>query len=187
MGTALGVLAAMSAAFGVRQNVFGARGGPISLAKVFYLNYALSCFFVVPFFLWRDPFLSPGWRSLWGLLLLSFAVRGAVEAYLMGARLGWKCVYGIGHDAFNLVLAAALALRLPPDAGAVDARARAFLWVYMVELCVEMVMAWRFSLIGDPSKGIYYAAPTEEFKTINRMTWAANFVLYPWTAWVLLR
>jgi hypothetical protein len=179
-----GGFAATTALFGWRQNRGGVVGGPISLPKVLWLNLTLTVFFGIPAVLWRDAALSPGMRALWGWLLLSFVLRGVVELYLIYVTIGWKCVYGISHDFFQLALAGVLAAALPLG-GPEDARARAFLWLYSAVLVVEAGMAKAFSRLADPKTGIYFASDDERFKRVNRASWAASLTGYSALAGIL--
>ena len=177
-----GGFAATTALFGWRQNRGGVVGGPISLPKVLWLNLTLTVFFGIPAVLWLDASLSPGVRALWGWLLLSFVLRAVVELYLIYVTIGWKCIYGISHDLFQLALAVVLSAALPTGG---DARARGFLWLYCVVLVVEAGMARAFSLLADPKTGIYFASDDERFLRVNRASWAASLAGYAALAGVL--
>lgn len=180
-----GGFAATTALFGWRQNRGGVVGGPISLPKVLWLNLTLTVFFGIPAVIWLDASFSPGVRALWGWLLLSFVLRAVIELYLIYVTIGWKCVYGISHDLFQLVLALALAAA-GPAAVPGDARARAFLWLYGAVLVVEAGMARAFSLLADPKTGIYFASDDPRFLRVNRASWAASLAGYSALAGILL-
>lgn len=180
-----GCFAATTALFGWRQNRGGVVGGPISLPKVLWLNLTLTVFFGIPAVLWRDAGASPGMRALWGWLLLSFVLRGVVELYLIYVTIGWKCVYGISHDLFQLALALALRAALP-EAAPSDARAEAFFWLYAAVLLVEAGMAKAFSRLADPKTGIYFASDDDRFNRVNRASWAASLAGYAVLAGILL-
>src|SRR5262245_7893228 len=89
------VLAAVSALFYYRQNWAGQVGGPISPAKILWLDYALIAWLMVPFALWRSPAVHPALRRIYGAHLAGFAARGAIELWLLYGRHAWIPPYGI--------------------------------------------------------------------------------------------
>ena len=174
----LAALCAATGVFALRQNRPGTLGGRITAPKAFWLNYALITFFAMPWALWRNAGLDPALRSLFGRLLLSFVLRGAVELPLIYGTLRWRCVYGIGHNIFTIILAAGLRLGLPELPGAADGRALDWLVIYQISLLVESYFAWSFGKLADPFKGEYFADGTEKFRNINRISWAAVIAGY---------
>lgn len=162
-------------------------GGPISLAKTFWLNYALLMFYLVPFFFWRDRGLSPNLRRLFGAIFLSFAARALVEFWLAFLRRGWRCEYGIAHDAFTFILIAALLWRSPQAGNALDRAARGLAMLVQLTLVIEAYMAWSFSRLASPADGIYFAADNDHFRSVNQASWVAIMFLYPALAWLLWR
>lgn len=174
----LAALCAATGAFALRQNRPGTLGGRITAAKALWLNYALISFFAMPWALWRNAGLDPALRALFGWLLLSFALRGAVELPLIYGTLRWRCVYGISHNFFTIALAAGLRRGLPEFSGAAESRALDWLLIYQLSLLVESFFAWRFSKLADPFKGEYFADRSEKFRTINRVSWAAVIAGY---------
>ena len=86
--TCLGLLAIVGFVFYVRQNAGLQLGGAISLPKMVWLTYAVGTWFVIPFFLWRDPRIEQPVRRLFGVFWGAMMVRGVVELFL---------IYAIGH------------------------------------------------------------------------------------------
>ncbi len=181
----IGILLATSLAFMARQNATHALGGHISLPKALWLDWTLTAFYVLPFFLWRTEALSLATKSLFGWLLLSFFLRGIGELIVIYATHDWRCIYGISHNALTLALAAFLFFRLPPNLPAVDRRSLGFLLIYIATLVFETINAWQFSLLANPANGVYFAADTPHFAFVNRLTWVELACLWPWLCWLL--
>ena len=169
----IAAVAALTALFGWRQNHGAVVGGPISTAKTLWLGYAIVMFYVVPIFLWRDTALDARVRRLFAWVTASFLARGVLELWIIYFTRGWRCEYGIAHDAFTLLLV----LMLRPSAGSVrEARSRhalAFATLLQITLVVEAFMAWSFSRLASPAEGIYFAADTAHFTFVNRASWIA--------------
>lgn len=170
---AVAAVTATTAAFGWVQNRGALIGGPISKAKVLWLNFTLIMFFVLPLFLWQNVRLEPAVSALFGTVFFLFVARAVAEIYLIYVTIGWKCAYGIAHDWLVIVLVAALRLRLPETAGEADVRAVGLASFLQGALAVESYMAWAFSRVASPAEGIYFASDDEKFRGINQATWAA--------------
>jgi hypothetical protein len=182
---AIGILLTMSMVFMAVQNSTAAVGGHISLPKALWLDWTLTMFYVIPFFLWRNSELTRSVRSLFGWLLVSFILRGIAELVVIYATHAWRCVGGIGHNGLTLMLATFLFLRLSRDLSSKDRRALGFLLIYVATLIFESINAWQFSLLADPGKGIYFAANTPHFAFVNGLTWVELACLWPWFGWLL--
>ena len=170
-----------------RQNVAGAVGGPISTPKCLWLALTLTTFVSIPLCLWRATAIPAGLRRLFGLVAAGFLLRGAIEIPLLHHTRAWRCEYGIAHDLATLVLVAVLSRRIPRNETPGDKSARFFAGFMMLTLGIEMVMAWLFHNVADPASGIYYAADTETFRSINRFTLAVVTVLWPALAFWFIR
>ena len=181
---ALLAVTALTALFAWRQNQGGLVGGPISLAKTFWLNYALLTFFVLPFCLWRSPWLTEAARRLFGWVFALFVARGIVELWILYFTRDWKCLYGIAHDALTLGVILWMSVRLSRPR---DARALQFAGLISISLCVEAFMAWQFSLLASPAQGIYFAANTPHFQFVNTASWVAVGLGYPALAFLTWR
>jgi hypothetical protein len=165
--------------FGWWQNHHAHLGGDISLAKVLWLNLALSCFFTIPAALWREKRLARPLRGLFGLFFASFVLRALIEAPMLYLWQNWRCAYGISHDLAAMLI---LLVVLWPRAQTVDKMllsARRFGWLLIVVLICEALNAWLFSRVADPLNGIYFAADSAEFRRINLITWIEVAALYP--------
>lgn len=183
----IGILLVTSLIFLLLQNSTHAVGGHISLPKALWLDWTLTTFYVVPFFFWKNPSLSPATRSLFGWLLLSFLLRGVAELVVIYATHDWRCLYGISHNALTLVLAAFLFFQVPRQLLTADRRAFGFLLIYVTTLIFESINAWQFSLLANPANGVYFAADTPHFAFVNRLTWVELACLWPpfcWFLWV---
>ena len=186
IGAIVGI-AALTALFGWRQNQGSAVGGPISVAKTFWLGYALVMFYVVPLFLWRDGALDPHVRRIFGWVAASFAVRAVVELWVIYFTRGWRCEYGMAHDVLTLLLIVALRrdARGLPDERSRDALALATL--LQLTLVIEAFMAWSFSKLASPAEGIYFAADTDHFAFVNRASFLAVGVGAPLVTYLVAR
>jgi hypothetical protein len=183
----IGILFGTSLAFMLVQNSTHAVGGHISLPKALWLDWTLTIFYVVPFFLWRNEVLASAVRSLFGWLLLSFTLRGVAELVVIYATHAWRCIDGISHNALTLALAMGLVFLLPRNLAPADSRAVSFLPVYVVTLLFESLNAWQFSLLANPAKGVYFAADTPHFAFVNNLTWVELACVWPWFCWFLWR
>jgi hypothetical protein len=181
------VLSAASAVFAWRQNHLGVVGGPISVAKTLWLNYMLIAMYVVPFFLWREKTLAPATRSLFGWLFASFALRAPVELWIIFFTRGWRCAYGITHDLLTVGLLAFLRWRMSPELARCEFAALRVVTLLQITLFVEMFMAWEFSKLASPAKGIYFAADTPHFRVVNVASWIAVAIGYPALLYLLSR
>jgi hypothetical protein len=157
---AIVLLMGASVVFMAIQNTTNAVGGHISLPKTLWLDWNLTTFYVMPFFLWKNLSLSPAPKSLFGWLLFSFFVRGIAELIV---------IY----------------LQLPRALQREDRLALHFLPIYVATLIFESINAWEFSQLADPAKGVYFAAATPHFAFVNELTWFELACLWPWFCWLL--
>ncbi len=178
-----GAVSLATAIFAWNQNRRRPVGGPISLAKTIWLNYALLAFLAIPFCLWRNPELKPNARALFGWVFALFAARAVVEMWMLYFTRAWRCIHGIVHDFVVLAVILALATRLDSlyDAGALFVAL-----LICISLVVEAFMAWQFSKLAAPADGIYFADESPRFRFVNRASWAASLALYPPLAFLIL-
>ena len=151
------------------QNNYGKIGGQIALVKSLWLATALTHFFLIPAWLWRDEQLSPRTRKFYGFFLGGFVLRALIEMPLLLLTHSWRCGHGIFHDVLMLaVLAFAWKLR--------DRIGRLFALLLVVVLLCEGWNAWMFGQLGSPETGIYFADDSARFAFVNRVT-AAELIL----------
>lgn len=181
------IVVVLCAGFGWWQNQAERLGGPISLAKCLWLATALGCFFVIPWALWHDRSLGAPLRRLAGWFFAGFLVRAAVEVPVLLLSGAWRCWHGLLHDAVMLGWLLVAGLRLPGHASATEAAARRVLPLLGAALIFEMLNAWLFQEVGRPQDGEYFAAPTERFHLINRLTWIEVVLLWPLLAFWIVR
>jgi hypothetical protein len=161
------------------QNVAGRIGGPISIPKLLWLDYALVAWFVVPFFVWRSPLIAPELRRVYGFHLLSFTLRGLAELWMLYVTVSWRPAYGIAHDAFDILLITALVARAGRASRAArDAAARHFLFSIRATLACEIVFAALFERARAGQLDLYFASADPLFATINALTAAVVVVAY---------
>lgn len=182
-------LAAASLAFHYRQNVAGQIGGPISLPKLLWLDYALVAWFVVPFFFWRSPLLAPALRSIFGWHLSSFALRSLLELWMLYVTVSWLPAYGIAHDLLDIGVISVLAWRsraaLLRASRPSEQAARHFLTSIRVGLACEIVFAALFQQVRAGRMDLYFASDAPLFATINALTTAVVIGVYPDLGYVL--
>jgi hypothetical protein len=184
LGPATGVLLMLCVCFGWWQSGAGRTGGPMSPAKVLWLFLAITHFYLVPFWLWRDRSLSPGWRRVWGVFFMGFMVRAVIELPLLLLTRIWRCEHGIAHDGLMLGALALLSLKIPSGE---RHDIRHFAWLAGLALLFEALNAWMFGQMGNPEAGIYFASSDARFRTINLITWAEILVLFPLLVHWLIR
>lgn len=161
------------------QNRVGWVGGPISLAKTLWLNFTLLVFLVLPLCLWRNQRLAPHVRVLFGVVFVSFALRGVAELYILYFTHAWECIYGIGHDLLTFAAIVWCRRRSAVKHLPHDQRALAFATLVQVALLVEGFMAWQFSRLASPADGIYFADDNAHFRFVNNASWVAAALGYP--------
>ena len=188
---ALAAVTALVTAFGVRQNVSPVIGGPISLPKLLWLNYALLGWFVVPWFLWRHQAVTRSARRIFASHLISLCTRSVVELWMLYVTVSWSPLYGITQDVFQIGLIAAFrAISRRPPAPIEDRfnqAVRRFCTSIQLSLCAEIVFAALFYQTGAHRQAIYFASPTAPYRFINTLTVLvdiaayANLAIFLWT------
>jgi hypothetical protein len=174
-------MAACSAVFYYRQNHAGQVGGPMSVEKLLWLNYALTAWFVVPALLLRHPDLAPPLRAIFRAFLASMLGRGVIELWLIYVAFGWSPLYGIAHNVGTMTLLAVLCRRHGPALGRLDpfnAAVRRFVTSVRLSLVAESVFAVLFYRMQVHQEAIYFAPPTEAFAHINLLTRAVDAAVY---------
>jgi hypothetical protein len=177
-------LGAVSFLFYRRQRKAGQLGGPMSVAKLLWLDYALTAWFVVPFCFWRSPRIAPGLRRVYGAHLGGFAARGAAELWMLYVTRSWIPPYGIGHDLFAIGLISmflpSVRAGLPEEVDPADRAALRFLTSVRAGLACEILFAWLFyHAVERDTSGVWFASTDPAFERINRLTWAVVLVAYP--------
>lgn len=167
------VVSASSAGFGFVQNTLSLRGGQIAAPKVLWLNLTLLVFIALPMVFSRSAGLPRRLRSLFGVIAISFLVRGAAELVVLYFTNWWRCAYGIAHDLTTAAVVAALWWR-SRSATAGDG----LIVLTLALLVVEAAFAWAFCSIMDPAAG-WFAHEDPVFDTIIKVTWGAVLVAYP--------
>jgi hypothetical protein len=188
---AIGAVSLASAVLYYRQNVAHQLGGPISLEKILWLNYALVAWFVMPYFLARHPALDANLRTILASFLASMVTRGAIEIWLLYVTLGWSPAYGIAHDLFNIALIGGLrvrlACRLRGLADPFNRQVRRFSTTLQLGLVAEIVFAGLFYRMAVHQDAVYFAPPTEAFRHINLLTRGVDVAVYTDLALLLWR
>jgi len=177
------VFALIARALYRKQNQPNRMGGPISMAKGFWLSYTIYTWFLfVPFLL---IFMNPPdfYRSALTLLAISMWVRGVVELYMLFVSKNWVPPIGMSHDVLTIAGMIAwpiLKNGLPTE---FDSSWTVLYLSLLLSLVVETYYAYAFfSLMRGKTKGeegVWYASDEDPiFKRINNITTTFNFILY---------
>ncbi len=178
---------AVVVAFGVKQNSSAMVGGPISLPKLLWLNYALIAWFVTPWFLARHPRVAPPLRRLFGWHLAVMAARGLVELWLLYVTLGWNPLYGIAHDLFQIGLIGALRREARGTENAFNRDTSRFSTALQLSLAAEITFAAWFYGTGAHRQAIYFVPSDPAYIFINSLTAAADVALYSYLVFFFWR
>lgn len=188
--TAVGLTAAASAVFYYGQNYAGQVGGPISVEKILWLNYAITAWFVVPACLVRHPAVDRSLRGVLGAFLASMLARGVIELWLIYVAFGWSPMYGIAHDVSGIALIAILRHRVRGRLAALDRfnrSIRGFLTSVQLTLVAEIVFAALFHRMAVHQDAVYFAPPTDAFAHVNLLTRWVDVAVYAYLAAFLAR
>ncbi len=166
----LAALAAFSTLFLWRQNVGGQIGGAISPPKLFWLDYTLLSWFILPAFFLAAKGLPRWLRRVFVGHLINFGVRGSVELWLLYVSISWTPLYGIAHGVFSQGLLRVLARRRTDEPGAVASAAAHHLMAIRLTLVAEMIFASLFYVKTRGEGAIYFASSTPRFFLINALT-----------------
>jgi hypothetical protein len=174
----LAALAVFSTLFLWRQNVGGQIGGAISTPKLFWLDYTLLSWFILPaFFLTAEGL--PRWlRRVFTGHLINFGLRGIVELWLLYVSVAWTPLYGIAHGVFSQILLRALSRHRTEEPGAVASAAAHHFLAMRLTMVAEIVFAGLFYLKTRGEGPIYFASSTPRFFLINALTTAVVCVAY---------
>jgi hypothetical protein len=164
--------------FYFRQNAGLQVGGPISPPKMLWLAYALTAWFLLPLFLWRDERLAIPVRRIFMTFWIAMMVRGAAELILMYGFKHWNPVYGISHDLFCIGLILLLRRRVVVK-DALNSRALRFSGSILVSLVAEVAFAGMFLQTKAYQEAVYFAAPDASWGYINLVTSAVLLFVYP--------
>ncbi len=166
---AIATLGGLCICFWWWQNTYGKVGGQIALVKALWLFTALTHFFLIPAWLWRDDQLDASTRKFYGLFLGGFVLRALIEMPLLLLTHSWRCGHGILHDALMLAMLV-FAWKLKDPIG------QFFACLLVIALLCEGWNAWMFGQLGSPETGIYFADESARFAFVNRVT-AAELIL----------
>ena len=170
-----------------RQNRPARMGGAISRGKALWLAYAIFLWFVVCPALALDRHVPEPLRIVLGSFGLSMWLRGGAELYLLYFGHAWRPPYGIGHDAFCLLVliveTAWLRGSIVASLGTPLSRwTFALTGVIAVSLMLEIGYAWTFYRLvrgqTTGAEGIWFASKDDaRFRNLVRVTAIANVPL----------
>lgn len=179
------VLAVVSIWFFYRQNYMHQIGGPISIPKLLWLDYALMAWFIFPFFIWRCSDVAPALRRIYRIHLLNWLFRGVIELWLLYGSVSWTPLYGITHDIFSILLLTGLIKRQNQPKDLPDRAAFHFLTSIRLSLVCEICFAWLFRRARGGAVTLYFASHASHFAFINALTSVVLLFAYPDFLWTL--
>jgi hypothetical protein len=143
-----------------------------------WLSYALTGWFVLPLFLWKDPRLDPSVRSIFKMFWLFMATRGVAELVLIYAFQHWNPIYGISHDLLCVLLLVLLRRRVVPK-DAFSRQALRYTGSLLVGLTAEIAFAGMFLQTRAHERAVYFASAELSWGYINLATMAALLFVFP--------
>jgi len=181
------VLTLCAGAFFWAQNWKGQRGGKISPAKLLWLLYAITLWFVVAPAIALDATVPSGFRALLGGFGLLMWARGVGELVMLYVTKNWRPPIGMAHNLLCIFFLS-VGLGFFVNDGALFTRSShvwlvGFVLLLVVSLLVETTYAFLFhhAVNGQTTgeDGIWFASTEDErFNRINRLTTALNVPLY---------
>ena len=178
------------------QNQTKKLGGDISVAKAFWLGFAIFQYFVLSTFL----FLSSGehvFKYVLSLLMVCFVIRAIFQGLMMYVFQKWKPYMGMIFNLLIFVLVSKKMIEVAvfgPLLSMSNLEYVVFLYLLMVlfMLILDTYYAWKFSkLVGNGTTGpnaIWYAsAENSLFKKINQTTTFFNVLLLAWFIVILTK
>lgn len=190
LGIVLSVLVGVGYSFYRKQNQPDRMGGPISRAKIFWLFYALTSWFLLSPLLAYDVEVPSFLRAIFGVFSLLMWGRGVVEAIMLYKTKNWTPPLGIAHDLFCLVVLLFcfgvyfqdfLTLQTLPWTHPTWWFS-SFLGILILSLGCETYYAWSFYCLVENTKGedgIWFASAEDpRFRRINQITCFWNVIFY---------
>ena len=181
------LLTLSAGAFFWAQNWKGKRGGKISLAKLLWLLYAITLWFVLAPAIAFDATVPSGFRVLLGGFGMLMWARGAGELFMLYVTKNWRPSIGIVHNLLCIFFLS-VGLGCFGNDGAMFAHSShvwlvGFVLLLLVSLLVETTYAFLFhhAVNGQTTgeDGIWFASTEEaRFTRINRLTTALNIPFY---------
>ena len=172
---ALTSLAIGAALFYSTQNTTARIGGPVSVAKMLWLTFALVLWGVLPIAIAFDRRVAPALRQAFGALAILMLMRAPVELWMLYVSLNWSPWYGIAHDLACVAVLVVLGWR----AWRLDTQqvpGSALLFVHLVvttlafaaEIYFAHYMLRHFVTAGDGA--IYFVPAEERYAEVLRVT-----------------
>jgi hypothetical protein len=175
---AIAVVAVAAVAFYFLQNRRMAAGGEIAVSKLFWLAYAILCWYVLPVLIVRDGRAHVEIRRLYAIFFADMALRGLVELPMIYCWRNWHPYYGAAHDGFSIVLIGLLATRAS-SRSPVDSLLKRHVIVIVAMLAAEikfaLYFAANFHTLG--AHAVYYVPNNGEHSAILRFTTVAVALL----------
>lgn len=159
-------------------------GGPICLAKGFWLYYTIiTWFFVLPFALFMLPEAPTSFRYVWMTLTVSMWIRGVTELFMLFVTKNWTPVIGISHDVLTFIAMVIAFFMGDTENFGTDYILMFFTASMFLSIIAETLHAYSFYRImkgrtqGDD--GLWYAHEDDpRFKQIILNTTIFNYILY---------
>ncbi|MBK6265496.1 hypothetical protein JKA74_10645 [Marivirga sp. S37H4] len=165
------------------QNKQENMGGKISVAKAFWLGYALFNYFIFTVFLYF--FLENQiFQSVLFLIICVFYFRALFQGFLMFVTRNWVPNYGMMYNIVCIIIIFSALIKLYLSFGSLKEEGLVltslFLFKLILILFTDTIYAYKFKqLIGNNTKGrkaIWYASDERKFEKINRLTIRNNII-----------
>jgi len=166
-----------------KQNQRPELGGVLSLAKAFWLIYAVYTWFLfMPYNIYvlkLPPFVNQVWMIFWFWMLF----RGIIEIFMMYVTKNWSPVYGISHDFSCLLILIGGTLLYWHQFLMIPKIVLTFHFSLILSLFLETYYAWGFfKIVKEKTKGeeaIWFASKEDpRFKRLVILTNIMNWPLY---------
>lgn len=169
--------------FYFKQNKNPKLGGAMSMAKAWWLIYAVYTWFIfLPyqiFFYQLPPFVTQVWQIYWFWMLF----RGIVEIFMMYVSKNWSPIYGITHDLTCLIILLGGTIYYQSSYLQLPSIVLIFHISLIVSLFLETYYAYGFfQIVKEKTKGeeaIWFASKDDpRFKRLVMVTGIMNWPLY---------
>lgn len=175
-------MALISYSYHQLQNSKASIGGKISVAKSFWLAYALFHYFIYPIIFYFHIHQTE-LKQLLLLLIFWFYLRMLAQGLMMFAVKNWSPKYGIGHNILSVLLIGFCLIYVGINHLTFEFEEMTmvsfFLFNLMLISMVDTIYARKFHrLIGEKTKGeqaIWYASDDVQFDKINQLTTRNNY------------
>lgn len=165
-----------------KQNKNSTLGGSISVAKAFWLFFAIHTWlFLIPILIFSVD-LPFGYKVVWSIFSGWFWLRSILEMIMMYKTKNWSPIYGISHDISCLLILFLGTFYYYVDFIHSNPFLLLFHLVLILSLLLETYYAYEFfKIVGEGTKGekaIWFAdSENLRFKRVVHITHIFNYVM----------